>query len=118
MMEIRDWLLTISMIGHFSYTAWAYIERRNDKTNEKVAALTGQVEAVERKVAGLTQAVETAPNHNHLGEIYEAIKRQGEANNKHINDLAATVHQLVGENRGQSDMLRSIFNRLAEKGMP
>lgn len=101
MMEIRDWLLTISMIGHFAYTGWAYIERRNDKTNERIAALTNKVDEVERNVAGLRQAVDSAPSHGDLSKVYESI-----------NGLAATVHQLVGENRGQTDTLRLILSRM------
>lgn len=128
-MEIRDILLLISMIGHFSYTAWAYIERRNDKSNEKISELTtklGEVEKdmaslkqaadsapaisakigeVEKKMVGLKQAVESAPSHHDLGKVYESI-----------NTLAATVNQLVGENRGQTDTLRLILNRLTGGG--
>jgi hypothetical protein len=32
-----------------------------------------------------------------------------------IHQLGQTVHQLVGENRGQSDSLRLILSRLTEK---
>ena len=105
-MEIRDVLLTISMLGHFSYTLWAWIERRNDKTNEKIAALTAEVAALDSDMTVLKASAEKAPNHADLGKVYESI-----------NGLAATVNQLVGENRGQTDTLRLILNRMTEKGL-
>lgn len=100
-MEIRDWLLTISMIGHFSYTLWAYIERRSDKTAEQIAEMQSKVDKVERELTGLKSTIEAAPSHADLGKVYESMR-----------ELATTVHQLVGENRGQSDTLRLILNRL------
>ncbi|MGL4408431.1 MAG: hypothetical protein ACRCTU_08575 [Zoogloea sp.] len=108
MMEVRDWLLTISMIGHFAYTVWAYVERRGDKTAEKLQAMQTRLDSVDRDLAGLHQAVASAPNHKDLGEIYNAIKDQARTTSEQINDLASQVHQLVGENRGQSDLLRQL----------
>ena len=105
-MEIRDWLLTISMIGHFSYTLWAYVERRNDKTNERIAALAKQVEELDKDVGALRAGVESSPTHGDLGKVYESL-----------NHLAATVNQLVGENRGQTDTLRLILNQITQKGL-
>ncbi|MFZ2269061.1 MAG: hypothetical protein WAV95_15910 [Azonexus sp.] len=117
-MEIRDWLLTISMLGHFSYTLWAYLDKRNDKTNQRIAALTAEVAALDSDMTALKASAENAPNHGDLGKVYEAIKAQGEMTNATISSLAATVNQLVGENRGQTDTLRLILNRITEKGLP
>lgn len=105
-MEIRDWLLTISMVGHFSYTVWAYIERRNDKTNERIAELSTKFEQLDRDFSALEAAAGAAPNHADLGKVYDSI-----------NKLASTVNQLVGENRGQSDTLRLILNQVMQKGL-
>lgn len=41
-----------------------------------------------------------------LAKVYESI-----------NSLAATVHVLVGENRGQSDTLRLILNQITQRGL-
>lgn len=105
-MEIRDWLLTISMIGHFSYTVWSYVERRGDKTNERIAELSVKVEQLDKDVAALETTTGAAPNHADLGKVYESI-----------NDQAKTLNQLVGENRGQSDTLRLILNQVMQKGL-
>lgn len=105
-MDVREWLLTISMIGHFANMVYGYIERRNDKTNEKIAALTTKIDELERELALLRGYVQTAPNHNDLAKIYESQ-----------NALAEKVNQLIGENRGQSDTLRLILNQITQKGM-
>ena len=113
-MEIRDWLLTISMIGHFTYTGWAYIERRSDKTTERMAELTTRIEHVERIVAEVKSAGAAAPTHADLGKVYEAMRDLANTTNSSISELASTVHQLVGENRGQTDTLRLILHRITE----
>lgn len=105
-MEIRDWLLTISMLGHFSYTLYAYIERRGDKTNERIAALSAKVDQIDKDVGALAISAKSAPSHKDLGDVYESI-----------NSLAAMVNQLVGENRSQTDTLRLIQNQIMQKGM-
>lgn len=105
-MEIRDWLLTISMVMHFARTLWDYVEKRNDKTNERIAELSKQVEELEREVAALRTESAASPSHADLAKVYESI-----------NTLAATVNQLVGENRGQTDTLRLILNQITQKGM-
>lgn len=116
-MEIRDWLLLISMLGHFGYTLYAVAERRKDKTTEQLAALSTRVTTLDSDVMALKASAEKAPDHDDLGHVYEAIKAQGEKTNHTISLLAATVNQLVGENRGQTDTLRLILNRITEKGL-
>lgn len=49
----------------------------------------------------------TAPSHEDLSKMYQSIHQLGQ-----------TVHQLVGENRGQSDSLRLILSRLTGQAHP
>ena len=105
-MEIRDWLLTISMILHFARTVWDYVDKRNDKTNERIEELALKFDRLDKDVSALETAAGAAPNHADLGKVYESI-----------NTLAGTVNQLVGENRGQSDTLRLILNQVMQKGL-
>lgn len=106
MMEFRDVMLTLVVIGQGASYLWGYMERRGDKTSERIAELNEQIEALERHVAALESAADNAPTHADLAKLYDAI-----------NTLAAIVNQMVGENRGQSDMLRLILNQVAQKGM-
>lgn len=103
---IKIWLQGINMIGTFSLGCWLYLEKRSDKTNARVTELAAKVDGLDRDLSALQSAAAAAPSHADLSKVYESI-----------NALAGTVHQLVGENRGQSDTLRLILNRITEKGM-
>ena len=116
-MEIRDWLLVVSMVVHFVYTVWAYIERRNDKTVEKIQGLTDEVDGMKHDIVAMKHTVDGAPGHASISRVYDTMRESNKVFQDSISQLAATVNQLIGENRGQSDMLRSIFNHLAKKGM-
>lgn len=100
------WLQLINMVGTFALGVWLYLEKRNDKTNVRIDEQAAKVDALDKDVSSLKTAASNAPNHNDLAKVYESI-----------NSLAATVNQLVGENRGQSDTLRLILNQIAQKGM-
>ena len=103
---IKLWLQAINMLGTFALGVWLYLEKRSDKTNERVTELAGRVEQLDKDVSAMQASAENAPNHADLGRVYESI-----------NKLAATVNQLVGENRGQSDSLRLILAQITQKGM-
>lgn len=74
--------------------------------DEKYTAISAQLTTYAERIQHLETATESAPNHGDLAKVYEAI-----------NGMAATVNQLVGENRGQSDTLRLILNQITQKGM-
>lgn len=104
--DFNAWLPTINFAVTSAIGIWLYLERRNDKTNDRVSRLSSKVEQLDKDVAILKANGENAPSHNDLGNVYESIRA-----------MEATVNQLVGENRNQTDMLRTIFNRMAEKAM-
>ena len=103
---IKLWLQAINMLGTFGLGVWLYLEKRSDRTNERVTELTGRVEQLAQDVTALQASAENAPSHADLGKVYESI-----------NDLAATVNQLVGESRGQTDSLRMILTQIMKRGM-
>lgn len=102
----KVWLQAINMLGTFALGVWLYLEKRSDKTNERVTELAKQVEHLDKDVTGLKASANQAPNHGDLAKVYESI-----------NGLATTVNQLVGENRGQTDTLRLILNQITQKGL-
>lgn len=113
-MELQHIALAIS-VANFALTwgvaLYMYLANKNKVTNERISKLEedfdGKLDEHADRLARLEQATEAAPTHADLSKVYDAI-----------NTLAATVNQLVGENRGQSDTLRLILNRITEKGMP
>ena len=102
----KVWLQGLNMLGTFALAVWLYLEKRSDKTNERVSELSAKVEQLDKDVSALEVTAVAAPNHADLAKVYDSI-----------NSLAATVNQLVGENRGQSDTLRLILNQIMQKGM-
>lgn len=131
--NIGAWLQGINMVGTLALGVWLYLEKRNDKTNQRVTdlneivtrvdkdvvqlkgsceachvgAVTDRVGKLEKDVAGLQATTEHAPDHHDLEKVYEAI-----------NELAGKVDTLVGGFDAQSATLRQILNRVIEKGMP
>lgn len=102
----KVWLQAINILGTFALGIWLYLEKRNDKTNERVTELASKVDKLDKNVASLETAAEAAPSHTDLGKISDSVNR-----------LSQTVNQLVGENRGQSDNLRLILNHITQKGL-
>ena len=97
-MEARDWILTLSVIGNFASGAWAYFDQRAVKMAKKI-------EDLEHDISSLKATAEAAPTHNDLAKVYEAVNK---TNN--------TVHELVGENRRQSETLHLIHSFLLTGG--
>lgn len=103
---VKVWLQVINMIATFALGVWLYLEKRSDKTNDRVSELSKQVDDLDKDVVALQTATAKSPSHEDIAKVYESI-----------NGLAATVNQLVGENRGQTDTLRLILNQITQKGM-
>lgn len=106
-LDVKTWLQAINMLGTFALGCWLYLEKRSDKTNERVTQLAEEVDELGKAVTGLKAGAESAPSHADLSRVYDSI-----------NELAEKVNQLVGESESQSQTLRQILNRIIEKGMP
>ena len=89
---------------------YMYMANKNKATNERIGKLeddlSDKIDGHADRITHLETVAESAPNHADLAKVYESI-----------NGVAATVNQLVGENRGQSDTLRLILNQITQKGM-
>ena len=104
--SLRLALQLTNMIGTFCIGVWMYLEKRSDKSNERVAELYVKVEQIDLDVSAIKVSLKTSPSHADLAKLYDSI-----------NALAGTVNQLVGENRGQTDTLRLILNQITQKGL-
>lgn len=105
-------LYLISLLGNFGIGTWLYLERRNDKTNERIADLSGKVEQLDKDVdarlndlkprlIALEARIENAPTHDDLAGIHEKI-----------NSVAREISQLTGNVAGMSRLLNSIDDYL------
>ena len=97
---IRAGVSVNNLLVTFGLGAWMYLETRSDKTNDRVAELSKQLDKLEKELASLQKTVEGAPSHADLAKIYDSI-----------NGLSATVHKLVGENGLQTDLLRQLVQK-------
>lgn len=104
---LKTWLQAVNMLGTFALGCWLYLEKRSDKTNERVTRLAEEVDELGKAVTGLRAGAESALSHGDLSNVYGSI-----------NELAEKVNTLIGESESQSQTLRQILNRIIEKGMP
>jgi len=105
-LEFRDYLMVIQLIGTSALGAWFYIEKRNDKTNERVTAMGDRIDDIDRELSSLGASAKGAPTHHDLANVYHAQNRTEEK-----------LNQLIGETRSQSDLLRLIMAQITKKGM-
>lgn len=105
-LEFRDWLQLIQALGTAALGAWFYIEKRNDKTNERVTAMGERIDEIDKDLSGLIATSKGAPTHHDLANVYHVQNRTEEK-----------LNQLIGETRSQSDLLRLIMAQITKKGM-
>lgn len=101
-------VLTFLMTGGIGI--YVYLSNKDKVTNDRIGKLEDEIDSnftnQGERIAKLETASGTAPNHADIAKVYDSL-----------NTLAATVNQLVGENRGQSDTLKLILNQITAKGM-
>ena len=101
-------VLTFLMTGGIGI--YVYLSNKDKVTNDRIGKLEEDIDTkfdtYSERIAKLEATSETAPDHADISKVYDSI-----------NQLAATVNQLVGENRGQSDTLKLILNQITAKGM-
>jgi len=89
---------------------YVYLTNRDKVTNDRIGKLEDDIDGKfgtqGERISKIEATNKAAPNHHDIAKVYESI-----------NALAATVNQLVGENRGQSDTLKLILNQITAKGM-
>jgi septal ring factor EnvC (AmiA/AmiB activator) len=104
--SVKTLLQAINILGTAGIWVYLRIEKKTDKTNQRLDELNAHIERLNRDVARIESTVTAAPSHGDLSKIYDSL-----------NGLSSTVNQLVGENRGQGDTLRLILNQITQKGM-
>lgn len=102
--QVLTFLMTAS-VG-----VYVYLSNKDKVTNDRIGKLEEdldkKLDGHGERIAKLEASSESAPNHADIAKVYDSL-----------NTLAATVNQLVGENRGQSDTLKLILNQITAKGM-
>lgn len=104
-MDPKTILVVLNSLAIMANYLWTWMEKRSDKTNERIQMLEKALGEMKNEVTAIKAHAETAPTHQDLSEVYGSI-----------NGLAASVNQLVGENRSQTALLNMIINKLTGKG--
>ncbi|MBA4381818.1 MAG: hypothetical protein C0406_04560 [Sideroxydans sp.] len=97
-------VLTFLMTGGIGI--YVYLSNKDKVTNDRIGKLEEDIDTKFETYGERIAKLETNPSHADIAKVYESI-----------NALSATVNQLVGENRGQSDTLKLILNQITAKGM-
>jgi len=89
---------------------YMYLANKNKATNERIGKLeddlSDKIEGHSGRITHLETAAEMAPTHHDLAAVYESQKKSDEKLNK-----------LIGENEGQSAILRTILTQITQKGL-
>ena len=89
---------------------YMYLANKNKATNTRIGKLETdlgeKIEGHGDRIMHLETVAEMAPSHADLAQVYEGQKRSDEK-----------LNQLIGETRGQSDMLRLMMAQITKKGM-
>ncbi len=105
-----DWLDVIYKVGVVVFAVWLYLDRRNDKTHERISSLEKQVD--ERmdghadRITKLEVHVKSVPGHHDLAEIYKEMRKLSESLSKIDSNLSAqaatmsALKELVGRMDG------------------
>lgn len=105
-------------LGTLAIGVWLYLERRNDKTNDRVQAAEVAIGKLDddvsellikhgERLVTLESGVEHGPTHRDLGLLH-----------KKINDVDGKVSTIGGQLTGIESNLRQIMGRIMAKGLP
>jgi methyl-accepting chemotaxis protein len=102
----RVWLQLINIAGTALVGAWMYIEKRNDKTNERIDELNRRFEELDKAVRTMRADATGNLRHDDLQDVYGRL-----------NSMDGKLSQLIGEFRFHSDTLKLFLNKITEKGL-
>lgn len=110
----REEITMALAVGNFILTwgvaLYMYLANKNKATNERIGKLeddlSEKIDGHAGRITHLETVTEMAPTHHDLAKVYEGQKVSDEK-----------LNQLIGETRGQSDMLRLMMAQITKKGM-
>ena len=104
--NFQSLLQIINMIGTFAIGIWIYLEKRNDKTNERITHLAAKVDEIDKTVSGVSGKVEGALRHTDLNELYQRLAK-----------VEQSVSKLCGAFTETNNTLRLLLAKITEKGL-
>jgi phage shock protein A len=117
-------LQATNMMGTFALGIWLYLEKRGDKTNDRVTDLSVKVEKLDKDLGGLAGLIHSAPNQadlashaERLARIEEAVRRSPSHEDlkgvhTRLDGIATKTDTMQGQLPGLIDNVRLILNIL------
>jgi hypothetical protein len=87
-------------------TVWIYLERRNDKTNERIDALGARLDEADRTLIGLKAGSSGNLRQSDLREVFDRL-----------NGMDAKLNRLCGEFSQHIGTLNILMNKITERGL-
>lgn len=106
--QIGSWLDVIYKVLTAIFVTWMYLDRKNDKTNQRISSLEETLESrLDTHAERLTRIevdLHNTPNHADLGKIYDEIRKQSET--------MANINAAVTAQAATMRSLESLVNRM------
>ncbi|MDR1350724.1 MAG: hypothetical protein LBJ59_08140 [Zoogloeaceae bacterium] len=83
-----------------------YLEKRSNKTNERIDELAMRVEELDKSLRAVKADTGGHLRHTDLSGLYERM-----------NEVDGKLNQMIGEFRAHGDMLRLLMRKITEKGL-
>jgi hypothetical protein len=104
--SIRLWMQALNMLGTVIIGAWMYLEKRSDKTNERINDLAARHEELDKALREVKSTSGGHLRHDDLKEIYVRL-----------NSMDAKLNSMAGEFKTHSELMRMFLARVTDKGL-
>ncbi len=115
--DIKTLAVIVNAIGNLAIGAWLYLDRKSDKTNNRIDEIGTRVKELDGHIAEKLESqagrishleahAEDSPTHADLGELYGKL-----------NSVDSKVSAQGGKLEGIDSTLRLILSRITERGM-
>lgn len=104
--SIRLWIPVINLIATSATGIWIYLEKRNNKTNERIDGLAVRHEDLDKAMREVKSAMEQSLRHDDLSKVYDRL-----------NAMNGKLSELIGEFKGNNDTLKLFLNKITERGL-
>jgi len=108
--EIGEWLDIVYKILTAIFVVWLYLDRRNDKTNQRISDmeldLDHRLDKHAERLTRIEQDIKHVPSQDDLAEIYREMRKQS--------GTMATINANVTAQAATLKSLESLVNRMDE----
>lgn len=94
------YLMILTSVVNLLNIVLLWRDKRSDKSDARFRGLESNLNDHHDRLIKLEESARRAPTHGDLERVYESI-----------NQLAKTVHQLVGQNDRQTQLLNQLVNK-------